>query len=104
MIAQAFTVAMFLTLTTSFKQYDTVVSLTQGGPPSKLPLWLANLFNVGFQPAVEALDFLAVNIYDEAFVIYELGVGQAKAVTFFIVLLIVSLVQVYYNKRREVEL
>ncbi len=40
LIAQSFTIAMFLTLTTSFKQFDTVVSLTQGGPATKLPLWL----------------------------------------------------------------
>lgn len=104
MIAQAFTVAMFLTLTASFKQYDTVVSLTQGGPPTLLPLWLANLFDLGIQPAVESLDFLAINIYDEAFVVYNLGVGQAKAITFFVVLLLVSLVQVYFNKKKEVEL
>ena len=104
MIAQAFTIAMFLTLTTSFKQFDTVVSLTQGGPATLLPLWLSNLFDIGFQPAIEALDFLAVNIYDEAFVLGNLGIGQAKAIIFFIVLLIVSLVQVYFNKRKEVEL
>lgn len=104
MIAQAFTIAMFLTLTTSFKQYDTVVSLTQGGPPAQLPLWMSNMFGLNIQPAVEALDFLAVNIYDEAFVNYEMGIGQAKAITFFTILLIVSLVQVYFNRRREVEL
>lgn len=104
MIAQAFTIAMFLTLTTSFKQYDTVVSLTQAGPPTQLPLWLANLFNLDLQPVVKALDFMAVNIYDEAFVNFEMGVGQAKAIVFFAVLLIVSLVQVQYNKGKEVEL
>jgi raffinose/stachyose/melibiose transport system permease protein len=104
MISQAFTIAMFLTLTTSFKQYDTVVSLTQGGPPTQLPLWLSNIFSLTNQPAIEALDFLAVNIYDEAFVNFNMGVGQAKAITFFVVLLLVSLVQVYYNKRKEVEL
>jgi raffinose/stachyose/melibiose transport system permease protein len=104
MIAQAFTIAMFLTLTTSFKQYDTVVSLTGGGPSTKLPLWLANLYNVGYQPATDALDFLAINIYDEAFVNFNMGVGQAKAITFFVVLLVVSLVQVSINKRKEVEL
>lgn len=104
MIAQAFTIAMFLTLTTSFKQYDTVVSLTQAGPPTQLPLWLANLFNLNLQPVVKALDFMAVNIYDEAFVNFKMGIGQAKAIVFFTVLLIVSLVQVQYNKKREVEL
>jgi raffinose/stachyose/melibiose transport system permease protein len=30
--------------------------------------------------------------------------GQAKAVVFFLVLVIVSLVQVYFNKKKEVEM
>jgi len=104
LIAQAFTIAMFLTLTTSFKQFDTVLSLTQGGPATKLPLWLANLYNLGFQPVVQSSDLIAINIYDEAFVNTQMGIGQAKAIVFFVVLLTVSLVQVQVNKRREVEL
>ena len=110
LIAQAFTIAMFLTLTTSFKQFDTVLSLTQGGPAAKLPLWLAGLMNVVdssgavFQPVVQSTDLMAINIYDEAFVNTEMGIGQAKAIVFFAVLLIVSLVQVRVNQRREVEL
>jgi len=104
MIAQSFTIAMFLTLTTSFKQFDTVLSLTQGGPATKLPLWLANLFNLSLQPVVQSTDLIAINIYDEAFVNTQMGIGQAKAIVFFIVLLIVSLVQVRYNQRKEVEL
>jgi raffinose/stachyose/melibiose transport system permease protein len=104
MIAQSFTIAMFLTLTTSFKQFDTVLSLTQGGPATQLPLWLANLFNLSLQPVVQSTDLIAINIYDEAFVNTEMGIGQAKAIVFFTILLIVSLVQVRYNQRKEVEL
>lgn len=104
MIAQSFTIAMFLTLTTSFKQFDTVLSLTQGGPATQLPLWLANLFNLSLRPVVQSTDLIAINIYDEAFVNTQMGIGQAKAIVFFVVLLIVSLVQVRYNQRKEVEL
>lgn len=104
LIAQSFTIAMFLTLTTSFKQFDTVLSLTQGGPATQLPLWLANLYDLGFRPVVESTDLIAKNIYDEAFVNTEMGIGQAKAIVFFAILLVVSIVQVRINQRREVEL
>jgi len=104
LVAQAFTVAMFLTLVTSFKQFDTVVSLTQGGPAMKLPVWIGSIYNKTLLPIVQSTDFVAINIYDEAFVNRNMGVGQAKAILFFIILLVIALVQVYYNKRKEVEL
>ncbi len=105
LVAQAFTVAMFLTLVTSFKQFDTIVSLTQGGPGTLLPEWLGQMFGLGtFTPVVNANELIAMNIYREAFTNYQLGVGQAKAVIFFGFLVAISLLQVYYNKRKEVEL
>ena len=104
LVAQAFTVAMFLTLVTSFKQFDTVTSLTQGGPASQLPLWMGSIYNRTLMPVVQSTNLVAINIYDEAFVNRNMGMGQAKAILFFLVLLIVALVQVYYNKRKEVEL
>jgi raffinose/stachyose/melibiose transport system permease protein len=104
LVAQAFTVSMFLTLVTSFKQYDTVMSLTNGGPGTLLPQWIASLFGLSALPAVSSNNLIALNIYQEAFSRYQLGVGQAKAIVFFIFLLSVSLLQVYYNKRKEVEL
>ncbi len=104
LVAQAFTVSMFLTLVTSFKQYDTVVSLTHGGPATQLPSWLGMIYNKTLLPVVQSTDLIAVNIYDEAFVNRNMGVGQAKSIIFFIILLVVALIQVYYNKRKEVEL
>jgi len=104
LVAQAFTVSMFLTLVTSFKQYDTVMSLTNGGPGTLLPKWIASIFGLSALPAVSSNNLIALNIYQEAFSRYQLGVGQAKAIIFFIFLLSISLLQVYYNKRKEVEL
>lgn len=105
LVAQAFTVAMFLTLVTSFKQFDTIVSLTQGGPGTLLPSWLGQAYGLGtFTPVVNSNELIAMNIYREAFTNYQLGVGQAKAVVFFGFLVVISLLQVYYNKRKEVEL
>lgn len=104
LVAQAFTVALFLTLVTSFKQFDTVLSLTQGGPATQLPAWLQNAFNLELAPVVQATDFIAIDIYDEAFTKYNMALGQAKAIVFFLFLLIISMIQVSFNKKREVEL
>ncbi|QMS86003.1 sugar ABC transporter permease [Candidatus Xianfuyuplasma coldseepsis] len=104
LVAQAFTVAMFLTLVTSFKQFDTVVSLSDAGPAMLLPQWIADIYGIRIAPAVDSLNFIAVDIYKEAFSNYNMALGQAKAIIFFIILLVISLVQVNYNKKREVEL
>ena len=104
LVAQAFTVAMFLTLTTSFKQFDTIFSMTGGGPTDQVPVFFVNIFGLTTRPPVPTLDLMAVNIYNEAFAFSNFGIGQAKAIVFFILLLVISLVQVYYSKRREVEL
>ncbi|MBU1094164.1 MAG: sugar ABC transporter permease [Firmicutes bacterium] len=104
LVAQAFTVAMFLTLITSFKQFDTVVSLTQGGPSLELPSWFGSLLGLDSLPVVQSTNLVSINIYNTAFSSYELGIGQAKAIVFFAFLLIISMVQVYFNKKREVEL
>ncbi|MDR1704363.1 MAG: sugar ABC transporter permease [Clostridiales bacterium] len=93
MIAPAFTIASFLTLVNSFKQFDVNVSLTNGGPPKTF-----------MDMTVNSTDLLALNIYKEAFTYNRLYSAQARSVIFFIVLTGVSLIQVYFNKKREVEL
>ncbi|MDD3123234.1 MAG: sugar ABC transporter permease [Candidatus Izemoplasmatales bacterium] len=104
LVAQAFTVAMFLTLVTSFKQFDTIYSMTGGGPTAMMPSWLSSFFGTSATSAVASLDLMAVNIYDTAFANRLFGLGQAKAVIFFLILLVISLIQVYVNKKREVEM
>ncbi|MDD3123111.1 MAG: sugar ABC transporter permease [Candidatus Izemoplasmatales bacterium] len=103
LVAQAFTVSLFLTLVTSFKQFDTVISLTKSGPTTTLPMWIQNLFHP-LVTSVQSLNLIAVNIYQTAFVNREMGIGQAKAIVFFIILLVFSLIQVSVNKKKEVEL
>jgi raffinose/stachyose/melibiose transport system permease protein len=93
MIAQAFTITMFLTLVNSFKQFDVNYSLTAGGP--------AAMF---MEKSIFGSELLAMNIYNTAFVGNDLAAGQARAVIFFVVLVVFSLVQVTINKRREIEL
>lgn len=81
MVRQGMTICMFLTLANSFKLFDLNFSLT----PAK------------------TTEMLALNIYKEAFVVNNMGIGQAKAIIFFILVTAISLVQVYFNKKKEVE-
>jgi len=91
--APAFTVSMFLTLVNSFKQFDVNYSLTAGGP--------SGMF---MGKAIMTNEFLALNIYQTAFAYRQLAQGQAKAIIFFIVLTVISLIQVRANKKREIEM
>lgn len=93
LIAPAFTVSMFLTLTNSFKQFDVNYAMTAGGP--------SGMF---MGKALMTNEFLALNIYQTAFAYRQLAQGQAKAIIFFVVLALVSMVQVYHNKRKEIEM
>ncbi|WP_423189014.1 carbohydrate ABC transporter permease [Alkalibacterium sp. f15] len=85
LIAPGFTVSMFLTLSSSFKIYDQNLSLTGGGP-------------------YNSTQMVAMNIVDTAFSSNQMAYGQSKAVIFFIIVAIFSLSQVYYSKKREVDL
>jgi raffinose/stachyose/melibiose transport system permease protein len=103
LVAQAFTIALFLTLVTSFKQYDTVVSLTQSGPAMQMPVWFANIY--GIDPiTVQSTEVITYNIYQTAFVRFQLGVGQAKAILFFLLIGVIGGLQVYFTQKREVEM
>ncbi|MEH7108492.1 MULTISPECIES: carbohydrate ABC transporter permease [Bacillaceae] len=85
LVAPAFTVSMFLTLSNTFKLYDQNLSLTAGGP-----------FN--------STQMLAMEIFKTAYTDNLLAFAQAKAVIFFIIVAVISLTQVYYNKKKEVEM
>ena len=93
MIAQAFTITMFLTLVQSFKQFDVNVSLTAGGPSA-----------IFMGKPLFGTELLALNIYNTAFIANNLAMGQARAVIFFLVLIVISQLQVTANKKKEIEL
>lgn len=84
MIAPAVTVCTFLTLNNSFKVFDVNLSLTNGGP-------------------YKSTEMLALNIYNETFLKNNYGLGSAKAVVFFLVVALITVIQVYATKKREVE-
>jgi len=85
LVAPAFTVSMFLTLSNSFKLYDQNLSLTGGAP-------------------YNSTQMVAMNIYNTAFLENKMAYAQSKALVFFIIIAVISLTQVYYNKKREVEM
>ena len=93
MTRQAFTITIFLTLVNSFKQFDVNVSLTGSGPS-------AMFMN---QP-IYGTQLLAMNIYNQGLKSDDMAGGQARAVIFFLVLVLVSIIQVSINKKREIEL
>jgi len=93
LLAPAFTVSFFLTLVNSFKQFDVNYSLTAGGPPG---MFMGRIINTN--------EFLALNIYNTAFSFRRLAEGQAKAVIFFLIITVLALIQVYFNKRKEIEM
>ncbi|MFA9397558.1 MAG: carbohydrate ABC transporter permease [Clostridiaceae bacterium] len=84
MVRPAFTISLFLTLSNSFKLYDQNLSLTGGGPFNKTQM-------------------LAMNIYNTAFKFNHMGEAQAKAVIFFVIVGIITVSQVYFSKKSEVE-
>ncbi len=92
MMANAFTISIFLTLTTSFKQFDMNLTLTNGGPATRF-----------LDTPVKASQLLAMNIFNTA-TANKMAEAQAKAVVLFVALLVVSLIQVSVNKRKEVEM
>ncbi|MGP4078208.1 carbohydrate ABC transporter permease [Halobacillus sp. K22] len=85
LVAPAFTISMFLTLSMSFKIYDQNLSLTNGGPADQTQM-------------------VAMDIVNTAFSDNDMAYAQAKAVIFFLIVSVVALTQVYYNKKREVEM
>lgn len=85
LMAPAFTIGLFLTLSNCFKLYDLNLTLTNGGPAG-------------------SSEMLAFNIVKTAFTINRLGLAQAKAVIFMIVVALITLTQLYFSKKREVEM
>lgn len=85
MVMSSVTICMFLTLSNCFKLFDQNKALTNGAPMNKTRM-------------------LALNIYDTFYgkTGYE-GVGQAKAVIFFLIVAVISLAQLSLTRRKEVE-
>ena len=87
MIMPSVTICTFLTLTNGFKMFDQNLSLTGGEPAKQSQL-------------------LALNIYDTFYARSGpqwKGIGQAKAVVFFLIVVIIALVQLRATTSKEVQ-
>jgi raffinose/stachyose/melibiose transport system permease protein len=84
LIMPAVTVCFFLSISWAFKIFDIVLSLTKGGP-------------------YNSTESIALNIYQEAFRNNRYGLGTAKALIFFVIVALITVIQVVYTKRKEVE-
>ena len=94
-VIPSITICTFLTLTNSFKLYDQNLALTDGRPFQQL----------GNGETVKTTEMLALNIVN-AFGTNgggNRGVGQAKAVIFFIVVAAISIIQLQASRRKEVQ-
>jgi raffinose/stachyose/melibiose transport system permease protein len=85
LVMPAITICTFLTVTNSFKLFDQNLALTAGAPARSSSMLALDIFNT----------FYGRNGYE--------GVGQAKAVIFFIIVAIIVLLQVRLSRTREVE-
>lgn len=85
MVMPSVTICTFLTLTNGFKLFDQNLALTNGAPSNMSEL-------------------LALNIYRTFYgrTGYE-GVGQAKAVVFFVLVAVIALVQNRISRKKEVQ-
>lgn len=84
LVVPAITICLFLILSWSFKVFDVVFALTHGGP-------------------YRSTEAFALNIYFEAFSYGNYGIGSAKAVIFFIIVGIVTTLQVRLTQRWEIQ-
>lgn len=84
LIMPSVTICLFWTIVRGCTMFDLPFALTAGGP-------------------YRSSETIAMNIYTEAFTRNNYGLGSAKAMLFFVVVLIVAQLQVYFTSKLEVQ-
>ena len=79
------TLCLFWTISQAFKMFDLNYSLTKGGP---------------YGSTVS----LALNIYNDAFANNKYGLATAESFVFFVIILVITSVQMYFSRKKEEEL
>ncbi len=85
LLAPSITTCIFMSLTNSLKVFDTILALTKGGPGG-------STYSV------------TLDIYREAFQNNNYGYGSAKALIFFVIILILTQIVLRGFRNREVEI
>lgn len=92
-VMPSITICMFLTLTNSFKLFDQNLALNGGQP---------FVFQADGS-VIKTTEMLALNIYNSFYLnVNNRGVGQAKAVLFFVLVAAIGLIQLRYTHKKEV--
>lgn len=86
LVSPAVTICTFLTVTNSFKLFDQNLALTAGAPARESSMLALDIFTTFYGSMG-----------------YE-GVGQAKAVMFFIIVGLIVLLQLRFSRAREIEM
>lgn len=84
-VMPSITICLFLTITNSFKLFDQNLALTAGAPANRTQMVALDIYNTFYSKTG-----------------YE-GVGQAKAVIFFIIVAVIALAQLRFTLEKEVE-
>lgn len=87
MVMPSVTICTFLTLTNSFKLFDQNVALTAGEPANMSEMLALNIYNT---------------FYGRSGAQWK-GIGQAKAVVFFLIVVVISLIQLKMTRSKEVQ-
>ena len=85
LVMPSVTICLVLTITNSFKLFDQNLALTAGAPSKKTAMLALDIYNT---------------LYSK--IGWE-GVGQAKAVIFFIIVAAISFAQLIFTRKKEVE-
>jgi raffinose/stachyose/melibiose transport system permease protein len=85
MVMPSITITLFMTITNSFKMFDQNLALTAGLPGKRTAMLALDIFNTFYSRAG-----------------WE-GVGQAKALMFFLMVVVIALVQLSITRKKEVE-
>lgn len=85
LLAPAFTISLFLSLSNTFKVYDQNMALTKGGP-------------------FHSTEMATMDIYNTAFQVNDMGYAQAKAIIFMFIITVITLIQLYLTRKREIDL
>lgn len=84
LMVPSFIVCIFLSLQRGFMVYDLNISLTKGGP-------------------FKSTEMVSMHVYEKAFLSRDYGVGQAEAFVLFLLVALITIAQVYFSKKMEVE-
>jgi raffinose/stachyose/melibiose transport system permease protein len=85
MIMPSITICLFLTISNSFKLFDQNLALTAGAPAKKTAMLALDIFNTFYG-----------SVGSE-------GIGQAKAVMFFLLVGVFAFAQLAFTRNKEVE-